>query len=323
MSEFDDLDSYMNKFTPRAKHVLILAKKESERFNHSYVGTEHLLLGLISLGEGVAVSVLESLGLNLEKIRIEVEKQSGIGGQTLEEGEIPFTSRLKRILILSAKEAQSMGYNFIGTEHLLLALLREGESVAARILRSMNVDVDEVRERILRALDPNYLPESEEDDTFGAGEFLQGDAETLNTLSSFGRDLTEMAKNNELDPVIGRENEIERVIQILCRRTKNNPVLIGEAGVGKTAIIEGLAQRIANSEVPEILHNKKVFALDLTLMVAGTKYRGQFEERIKGVIEEVRTSGRIILFIDELHTIVGAGGAEGAMDAANIIKPAL
>ena len=323
MSDFDDLDSCMDNFTPRAKHVLVLAKKESERFNHDYVGTEHLLLGLIGLGEGVAVSVLQSLGLNLEKLRLEVEKQSGVGGPTKEEGDVPFTPRLKNILILSAKEAKSMNYNFIGTEHLLLALLREGESVAARILRSVNVDVEEVRSRVIKALDPNYLPESEEGDGPQGAEYIAGEPESLNTLSSFGRDLTVMAKAGELDPVIGRENEIERVIQILCRRTKNNPVLIGEAGVGKTAIIEGLAQRICDGHVPEILRDKKVFALDLPLMVAGTKYRGQFEERIKGIIDEVRNSKKVILFIDELHTIVGAGGAEGAMDAANIIKPAL
>jgi len=323
MSDFDDLDSCMDNFTPRAKHVLILAKKESERFNHDYVGTEHLLLGLIGLGEGVAVSVLQSMGLNLEKLRLEVEKQSGVGGPTKEDGDAPFTPRLKNILILSAKEAKSMNYNFIGTEHLLLALLREGESVAARILRAVNVDVEEVRTRVIKALDPNYLPESDDEEGQQGAEFIQGEPETLNTLAAFGRDLTVLAKAGELDPVIGRENEIERVIQILCRRTKNNPVLIGEAGVGKTAIIEGLAQRISDGHVPEILHDKKVFALDLPLMVAGTKYRGQFEERIKGIIDEVRSSKKVILFIDELHTIVGAGGAEGAMDAANIIKPAL
>ncbi len=324
MSDFDGLDSCMDNFTPRAKHVLVLAQKESERFNHDYVGTEHLLLGLIALGEGVAVSVLQSMGLNLEKLRLEVEKQSGVGGPTKQDGDVPFTPRLKNILILSAKEAKSMNYNFIGTEHLLLALLREGESVAARILRSVNVDVEEVRNRVIRALDPNYLPEPEDGNEHDAdGEYSSGEPESLNTLAAFGRDLTEMAKNGELDPVIGRADEIGRVIQVLCRRTKNNPVLIGEAGVGKTAIIEGLAQRIADNHVPEILRDKKVFALDLPLMVAGTKYRGQFEERIKGIIDEVRNSKMVILFIDELHTIVGAGGAEGAMDAANIIKPAL
>lgn len=327
--EFDDLNSGMKNFTPRAKHALVLAQKEAERFNHDYVGTEHLLLGLIGLGEGVAVSVLNSMGVNLGNLRLEVEKQCGVGGTTKKEGIVPFTQRLKKVLILAAREAQSMGYNFIGTEHLLLAVLREGESVAARILRNLKVDVESVRREVLKALDPNYIPESEESEKNGetgvggaAGNAATGE-NTFNALRAFGRDLTEMAKNNELDPVIGREKEIERVTQILCRRTKNNPVLIGEAGVGKTAIIEGLAQAISNDTVPEILAGKHIFSLDLALMVAGTKYRGQFEERIKAVIDEARNSDKVILFIDELHTIVGAGGAEGAMDAANIIKPAL
>ncbi len=325
MDEFD-FSSGMKNFTPRAKHVLVLAQKEAERFNHDYVGTEHLLLGLIALGEGVAVSVLTSMGLNLNNLRLEVEKQCGIGGATKKEGVVPFTQRLKKIIILAAKEAQSMGYNFIGTEHLLLALLREGESVAARILRNLKIDVESVRREVIKSLDPNYLPENEDSEK-NNGDFAAPGAPQnepgFNALNAFGRDLTEMARNNELDPVIGREREIERVTQILCRRTKNNPVLIGEAGVGKTAIIEGLAQAIAGGNVPELLAGKHIFALDLPLMVAGTKYRGQFEERIKAVIDEVRNSGKVILFIDELHTIVGAGGAEGAMDAANIIKPAL
>lgn len=322
MADFDDFEESMKNFTPRAKQVLVLARKESERFNHDHVGTEHLLLGLIALGEGVAVSVLKSMGLNLEKLRIEVEKQCGVGGPTKLEGTPPFTSRLKQILIMAANEAKGMNYNFIGTEHLLLALLREGESVAARILRNMQVDIEKVRQEVIKTLDPNYLPDADGGQGFSAPQG-EGGPETLNSLNAFGRDLTEMAKRGELDPVIGRQNEIERVIQVLCRRTKNNPVLIGEAGVGKTAILEGLAQAIATGVVPEILKEKKVFALDLPLMVAGTKYRGQFEERIKAVIDEVRNSKKVILFIDELHTIVGAGGAEGAMDAANIIKPAL
>lgn len=325
--EFDDLNSGMKNFTPRAKHALVLAQKEAERFNHDYVGTEHLLLGLIALGEGVAVSVLNSMGVNLNNLRIEVEKQCGVGGQTKKEGIAPFTQRLKKVLILAAKEAQSMGYNFIGTEHLLLAMLREGESVAARILRNMKIDVESVRREVLKALDPNYLPESEDAEKGSENGAVPGGApggeNAFNALKAFGRDLTEMAQHGELDPVIGREKEIERVIQILCRRTKNNPVLIGEAGVGKTAIIEGLAQEIAGNTIPEILAGKHIFALDLALMVAGTKYRGQFEERIKAVIDEARNSDKVILFIDELHTLVGAGGAEGAMDAANIIKPAL
>ncbi len=322
MDDFD-FSSGMKNFTPRAKHVLVLAQKEAERFNHDYVGTEHLLLGLIALGEGVAVSVLNNMGLNLNNLRLEVEKQCGVGGQTQKEGVVPFTQRLKKILIMAAREAQSMGYNFIGTEHLLLALLREGESVAARVLRNLKVDVESVRKEVIKSLDPNYLPESEENEKAGEDQPDQSGENNFNALKAFGRDLTEMARKGELDPVIGRTEEIERVTQILCRRTKNNPVLIGEAGVGKTAIIEGLAQAIAGGTVPEILAGKHIFAIDLPLMVAGTKYRGQFEERIKAVIDEVRNSEKVILFIDELHTIVGAGGAEGAMDAANIIKPAL
>lgn len=335
MAEFDEFNSYLNNFTPRAKNVLVLAQKEAERFNHDYVGTEHLLLGIIALGEGVAVSILKSMGLNLDKLRLEVEKQSGTGGQTKLEGIPPFTPRLKKVLILSANEAKAMNYNFIGTEHLLLAILREGESVGAKVLKGMKIDIEKVRKEIIKSLDPNYLPDSDEDMGYkpsgsqpggsGAvpGTGANGEEEPLNALKAFGRDLTEMAKAGELDPVIGRKDEIERVIQVLCRRTKNNPVLIGEAGVGKTAILEGLAQAIAKGDVPDILTGKRIFALDLPLMVAGTKYRGQFEERIKAVIDEVRSSKKVILFIDELHTIVGAGGAEGAMDAANIIKPAL
>jgi ATP-dependent Clp protease ATP-binding subunit ClpC len=328
MSDADDFNAGMQNFTPRAKHVLVLAQKEAERFNHDYVGTEHLLLGLIALGEGVAVTVLKAMNLNLDKLRIEVEKVCGVGGPTKQKGLVPFTPRLKRVLIMAATEAKSMNYNFIGTEHLLLAVLREGESSAAKILANMKIDVEKVRKEVIKALDSDYLPEPDEnsDESFSPGNSsgTAGDAsEPLNALNAFGRNLTDMAAKGELDPVIGRKNEIERVIQVLCRRTKNNPVLIGEAGVGKTAILEGLAQAIANGSVPALLADKMIFALDLPLMVAGTKYRGQFEERIKAVIDEVRNSGRVILFIDELHTIVGAGGAEGAMDAANIIKPAL
>ncbi len=315
--------------TPRARHVFLLARKEAERFSHEYIGTEHLLLGILALGEGVAVEALKSLGLRLDQLRLEVEKVCGSGGSTKTDGPLPLTPRLKRVLLLAQAEAQSMNYNFIGTEHLLLALLREGESAAARVLANLKIDPDKVREQVVKALDPDYLPEGGTDEPNGAfpGQSPQGTpaagGENLPALNAFGRNLTDMAVRGELDPVIGRQDEIQRVIQILCRRTKNNPVLIGEAGVGKTAIIEGLARAIAEKSVPDILADKKVFALDLPLMVAGTKYRGQFEERIKAVIDEVRNSGRVILFIDELHSIVGAGGAEGAMDAANIIKPAL
>lgn len=333
MAMDDDFFAGMKNLTPRARNVLVLAQKEAERFNHDYVGTEHVLLGLLALGEGVAVMVLKSMGLNLDQLRLEVEKVCGVGGNTRQDGLIPFTPRVKRVLILAATEAKSMNYNFIGTEHLLLALLREGESAASKILRAMNVDVERVRKEVIRALDSDYLPEPDEDESQDGGENSSGPLrnssdggsanENLNALNAFGRNLTEMAAKGELDPVIGRQDEIERVIQVLCRRTKNNPVLIGEAGVGKTAILEGLAQEIASGKVPDILADKMIYALDLPLMVAGTKYRGQFEERIKAVIDEVRTSKKVILFIDELHTIVGAGGAEGAMDAANIIKPAL
>lgn len=325
MSDNDDFFSGMKNLTPRARNVLVLAQKEAERFNHDYVGTEHLLLGLLALGEGVAVMVLKSLGLNLDQLRLEVEKTCGSGSNTKQEGIIPFTPRVKRVMIMAATEAKSMNYNFIGTEHLLLALLHEGESAAAKVLRSMNIDAETIRKEVIRALDSDYLPEPDEEDTPNASGTGNGENQNpeLNALNAFGRNLTEMATKGELDPVIGRKNEIERVIQVLCRRTKNNPVLIGEAGVGKTAILEGLAQEIASGNVPDLLADKMVYALDLPLMVAGTKYRGQFEERIKAVIDEVRNSKKVILFIDELHTIVGAGGAEGAMDAANIIKPAL
>src|SRR5215218_991278 len=311
----------MNNFTPRAQQVLALARKEADRFNHNYVGTEHLLLGLIKLGQGVAVNVLQKMGLDLETVRMEVEKQVGSGPETKMVGNIPYTPRVKKVLALAGKEAKALNHSYVGTEHILLGLLREGEGVAARVLKSLEVDIERTRNEILKELDPNFTPPEAENEG-NAEPSGKKDVKTP-ALRAFGRDLTDLAKKGELDPVIGRRNEIERVIQVLCRRTKNNPVLIGEAGVGKTAIAEGLAQEIASGNVPELLRDKKVITLDLALMVAGTKYRGQFEERIKAVMDEIRRSKNVILFIDELHTIVGAGSAEGAMDASNIIKPAL
>src|SRR6478735_6630400 len=313
----------MNNFTPRAQQVLALARKEADRFNHNYVGTEHLLLGLIKLGQGVAVNVLQKMGLDLETVRMEVEKQVGSGPETKMVGNIPYTPRVKKVLALAGKEAKALNHSYVGTEHILLGLLREGEGVAARVLKSLEIDIERTRNEILKELDPNFTPpEGEAEEGTGTATGGKKDVKTP-ALRAFGRDLTDLAKKSELDPVIGRKNEIERVIQVLCRRTKNNPVLLGEAGVGKTAIAEGLAQEIASGNVPEILRDKRVITLDLALMVAGTKYRGQFEERIKAVMDEIRRSKNVILFIDELHTIVGAGSAEGAMDASNIIKPAL
>src|SRR6058998_1373132 len=309
----------MNNFTPRAQQVLALARKEADRFNHNYVGTEHLLLGLIKLGQGVAVNVLQKMGLDLETVRMEVEKQVGSGPETKMVGNVPYTPRVKKVLALAGKEAKALNHSYVGTEHILLGLLREGEGVAARVLKSLELDIERTRNEILKELDPNFTPAESDQE---GGEPTKKDVKTP-ALRAFGRDLTDLAKKDELDPVIGRRNEIERVIQVLCRRTKNNPVLIGEAGVGKTAIAEGLAQEIANGNVPELLRDKRVVTLDLALMVAGTKYRGQFEERIKAVMDEIRRSKNVILFIDELHTIVGAGSAEGTMDASNIIKPAL
>jgi ATP-dependent Clp protease ATP-binding subunit ClpC len=315
----------MSNFTPRAQQVLALARKEADRFHHNYVGTEHLLLGLINLGQGVAVNVLQKMGLDLDTVRQAVDEQVGLGPEAKPSGNVPYTPRVKKVLALAGKEAKSLNHSYVGTEHILLGLLREGEGVAARVLKSLDIDVERCRNEILSELDPNFSSSEESEASVvgsGASEDKSKDQKTP-ALKAFGRDLTEIAKKGEMDPVVGRENEIRRVTQVLCRRTKNNPVLIGEAGVGKTAIVEGLAQQIASGMVPENLLDKKVVTLDLALMVAGTKYRGQFEERIKAVMDELRKAKNIIIFIDELHTIVGAGAAEGAMDASNIFKPAL
>jgi ATP-dependent Clp protease ATP-binding subunit ClpC len=303
-----------NRFTERARKVIVYAKEEARRFNHDYIGTEHLLLGLIREGEGVAAAVLQKLGLDLETIRLEVEKLVQPGPQTQVLGDIPFTPRSKKALELSAEEARALGHNYIGTEHLLLGLVKEGEGMAYRVLLNLGLDLGKLRNEVMELL--------------GSGIPGYGTQEPVKTgktpaIDAYGRNLNKLAKDGKLDPVIGRKNEIERVIQILSRRTKNNPVLLGEAGIGKTAIVEGLAQLIINGDVPELLRDKTIVVLDLAMMIAGTKYRGQFEERIKAVMDELKRSGKIILFIDEIHTLVGAGAAEGAIDAANILKPAL
>ena len=302
-----------NRFTERARKVIILAKEEARRFNHDYIGTEHILLGLIREGEGVAAAVMQNMGVSLETIRLEVEKLVKPGPTTQILGDIPFTPRAKKVLELSAEEARSLGHNYIGTEHILLGLIREGEGVASQVLMNLGLDLSLVRNQVMHFLGsatPGY-------------DQAQKPKTKTPALDAFGRDLSNLARAGKLDPVINRRNEIERVIQILSRRTKNNPVLLGEAGVGKTAIVEGLAQAIITGNVPEVLNNKRIIVLDLALMIAGTKYRGQFEERIKAVMEEIKRSQDVMIFIDELHTLVGAGAAEGAIDASNILKPAL
>ena len=311
------------RFTDRARRVLVLAQEEARMLNHNFLGTEHILLGLIHEGEGVAAKALESLGISLEAVREKVEETIGPAG-TAASGAPPFTPRAKKVLELSLREALQLGHNYIGTEHLLLGLIREGEGVAAQVLVSLGADLSRVRQQVIQLLSGYGAGGKEgapagQPAPGGQGETPSGSL----VLDQFGRNLTQQAREKKLDPVIGRENEIERVMQVLSRRTKNNPVLIGEPGVGKTAIVEGLAQRIVANDVPETLRGKQLYTLDLGALVAGSRYRGDFEERLKKVLKEIRTRGDIILFIDELHTLVGAGAAEGAIDAASILKPML
>jgi len=307
------------RFTDRARKVMALANQEAQRFNHEYVGTEHVLLGLVKEGQGVAANVLHNLQVDLKKIRLEVEKIVKSGPNMVTMGKLPQTPRAKKVIEFAIEEARNLGHNYVGTEHLLLGLLREHDGVAAQVLMNLGLKLEDVRTEVLNILGATMEPEA------GAQqeEERRGGKSKTPALDSFGRDLTQLATEGKLDPVIGRQAEIERVTQVLCRRTKNNPVLLGEAGVGKTAIVEGLAQQIVGGDVPELLLNRRIVILDLAMMVAGTKYRGQFEERIKAVMNEVRRAGNVILFIDELHTLVGAGGAEGAIDASNVLKPAL
>src|SRR3954470_19571725 len=307
------------RFTDRARKVMALANQEAQRFNHEYIGTEHILLGLVKEGSGVGANVLKNLDVDLRKVRLEVEKLVKSGPDMVTMGKLPQTPRAKKVIEYAIEEARNLNHNYVGTEHLLLGLLREHDGVAAQVLMNLGLKLEEVREEVLNLLGAGV--ESEEPQA-QEKQGAKGKSKTP-ALDSFGRDLTELAKEGQLDPVIGRQNEIERVIQILCRRQKNNPVLLGEAGVGKTAIVEGLAQMVISNSVPEILHDRRIVVLDLAMMVAGTKYRGQFEERIKAVMNEVRRAKNVILFIDELHTLVGAGGAEGAIDASNVLKPAL
>ncbi|MGI9516444.1 MAG: ATP-dependent Clp protease ATP-binding subunit, partial [Pirellulaceae bacterium] len=318
------------RFTERARKVMQLANQEAQRFNHEYIGTEHMLLGLVKEGNGVAANVLKNLGVDLRKIRLEVEKLVQSGPEMVTIGKLPQTPRAKKVIEYSMEEARNLAHSFVGTEHILLGLLREQEGVAAQVLMNLGLKLEEVREEVLNLLGSGLegAEAGERGGREGAGgaegapSGKSGKSKTP-ALDSFGRDLTELAQQGKLDPVIGRQDEIERAIQVLCRRTKNNPVLLGEAGVGKTAIVEGFAQRVIEGEVPELLCDKRIVVLDLAMRVAGTKYRGQFEERIKAVMNEVRRAKNTILFIDELHTLVGAGGAEGAIDAANVLKPAL
>ncbi|MHC4336080.1 MAG: Clp protease N-terminal domain-containing protein, partial [Planctomycetota bacterium] len=311
------------RFTDRARKVMALANQEAQRFNHEYIGTEHILLGLVKEGSGVGATVLKNLDVDIKKLRLEVEKLVKSGPDMVTMGKLPQTPRAKKVIEYAIEEARSLNHNYVGTEHILLGLLRESEGIAAQVLMNLGLKLEDVRQEVLNLLGAGVDSEP------GAFGLKMGPAAARRpksktpALDSFGRDLTQLASDGELDPVIGRKNEIERLVQILCRRTKNNPVLLGEAGVGKTAIVEGLSQQIVNKEVPELLKDKRMVVLDLAMMVAGTKYRGQFEERIKAVINEVRRDKNVVLFIDELHTLVGAGGAEGAIDASNVLKPAL
>ncbi|MCE5277890.1 MAG: AAA family ATPase, partial [Planctomycetaceae bacterium] len=308
---------------------MALANQEAQRFNHEYIGTEHILLGLVKEGQGVGANVLKNLGVDLAKVRMEVEKLVKTGPDMVTMGKLPQTPKAKKVIEYAIEEAHNLNHNYVGTEHVLLGLLREQEGVAAQVLLNLGLKLEEVRDEVLHLLGAGMEPEEEAQAQAPQGAAGEGGTRPRGgksktpALDSFGRDLTELAVEGKLDPVIGRSDEIERVIQVLCRRTKNNPVLLGEAGVGKTAIVEGLAQRIVSRDIPDILADRRIVALDLAMMVAGTKYRGQFEERIKAVMNEVRRAHNVILFIDEMHTLVGAGGAEGAIDAANVLKPSL
>ena len=316
------------RFTDRARRVVVLAQEEARLLNHNYIGTEHILLGLIHEGEGVAAKALESLGISLEAVRQQVEEIIGQGGSS-PSGHIPFTPRAKKVLELSLREALQLGHNYIGTEHILLGLIREGEGVAAQVLVKLGADLSRVRQQVIQLLSGYPGPTGSGGQPAASGDKTTtggGNPETPSgslVLDQFGRNFTQLAREKKLDPVIGRDRETERMMQVLSRRTKNNPVLVGEPGVGKTAIVEGLAQAIAAGNVPETLLNKQLYTLDLGALVAGSRYRGDFEERLKKVLKEIKTRGDIILFIDEIHTLVGAGAAEGAIDAASILKPML
>src|SRR5689334_18039233 len=322
-----------DKFTNRAKQVIKLAKKEAQRLNHNYLGTEHVLLGLLKLGQGIAVNVLRNFNLDYDTVRSEIERLVGFGPEIQVYGDPALTGKVKKVFEFANEEASSLNHNYVGTEHLLLALLRQADGVAAQVLENLNVNLKDIQKEVLKELETFNLqlppmgmtvsPSTPSASSSKPQDNKTSSLDKMPALKAYGHDLTELCKEGKLDPVIGRKEEVERLILILCRRRKNNPVLIGEAGVGKTAIVEGLAHAIVKGEVPDHLAKKKLISLDLTLMIAGTKYRGQFEERIKAVMDEIKKNGNILLFIDELHTIVGAGAAEGAIDASNILKPAL